>query len=180
MITMKLWRNILVVTAAMLSLASCSSDPEYVDPEAHEKTLQLRERYTPLIAGIWHTEHNTEKVHYFELITFQTDGTLTGMRKWQKRQIVTIDGQERYTDWEDVQLPNGSFTGTWQLNWERDDSGVGHDRIILLANFDDASYGYVAYSSNVLFNLVGDDILRFSGLPFSNSDGWTEYQRADK
>ena len=36
--TMKLWRNILVMTALMLSFASCSSDePRYADPEAHEK-----------------------------------------------------------------------------------------------------------------------------------------------
>ena len=38
--TMKLWRNILVMTAVMLSFASCSSDePRYADPEAHEKTF---------------------------------------------------------------------------------------------------------------------------------------------
>ena len=33
--------------------------------------------------------------------------------------LVTIDGEERYTDWQDVEGENGTFTGTWQLVWER-------------------------------------------------------------
>ena len=38
--TMKLWRNILVMTAVMLSFASYSSDePRYADPEAHDKGI---------------------------------------------------------------------------------------------------------------------------------------------
>ena len=49
---MKSWINYLLIVVAMLSLASCSSsEPEYADPEAHEKTEQLREEYTPLITG---------------------------------------------------------------------------------------------------------------------------------
>jgi hypothetical protein len=36
--TMIFWRNILVMTAAILSLASCSSDPQWADEEAYEKT----------------------------------------------------------------------------------------------------------------------------------------------
>ena len=31
----------------IISLASCSCDPEWADPEAHEKTEQLREQYGP-------------------------------------------------------------------------------------------------------------------------------------
>jgi hypothetical protein len=31
--------------STIISLASCSSDPEWADPEAHEKTVQLREQY---------------------------------------------------------------------------------------------------------------------------------------
>ena len=37
--TMKIWRNILLMTAAILSLVSCSSDPQWADEEAHEKTV---------------------------------------------------------------------------------------------------------------------------------------------
>ena len=74
---------------AALSVAACSSsDPEYVDPEAHEKTIQLNEKYGPVLVGTWHFEKIGEKQRYFERLTFQADGTLTGMRKWQKRELV--------------------------------------------------------------------------------------------
>ena len=52
-------RRIMFLTLATLSLAfaSCGSDePEWADPEAHEKTEQLRAQYTPFIAGTWHYE----------------------------------------------------------------------------------------------------------------------------
>ena len=53
--TAKLWRLAFAMLAAMLSLASCGSDePRYADPEAHEKTVQLNERYAPLLVGTWH------------------------------------------------------------------------------------------------------------------------------
>ena len=52
---------------ATLSLASCSSDePQWADPEAHEKTEQLREQYTPYIVGTWHYEKTIEKQRAFE------------------------------------------------------------------------------------------------------------------
>ena len=90
---------------AAISVAACSSsDPEYVDPEAHEKTIQLNEKYGPVLVGTWHFEKIGEKQRYFERLTFQADGTLTGMRKWQKRELVTINGEQVYTDWEDVEL----------------------------------------------------------------------------
>ena len=45
--TMKIWRIAFVMLAAF-SLASCSSDePQWADPEAHEKTEQLRELSGP-------------------------------------------------------------------------------------------------------------------------------------
>lgn len=37
--------------STIISLASCSSDPEWADPETHEKTEQLREQYGPLLVG---------------------------------------------------------------------------------------------------------------------------------
>ena len=41
----------------IISLASCSSDdPQWADPEAHEKTEQLREQYGSLLVGTWHLE----------------------------------------------------------------------------------------------------------------------------
>lgn len=94
---------------AALALTACSSDPQWADPEAHEKTEQLREQYTPFIVGTWHYEKTLEKQRAFEQLTFNADGTLSGRRKWQARQVVTIDGQEQYTDWEDIPDMNGTF-----------------------------------------------------------------------
>lgn len=65
------------------------------------------------MVGTWHYENISDTQRYFERLTFQADGILTGMRKWQTRKFVTIDGKEQYTDWEDVEL-SGTFTGTWQ------------------------------------------------------------------
>ena len=62
--------------------------------------MQLNEQYGPLMVGTWHYENISDTQRYFERLTFQTDGTLTGMRKWQTRKPVTIDGEQRYTDWE--------------------------------------------------------------------------------
>ena len=173
------WRTILVMTAAMLSLASCSSDPQWADPEAHEKTELLRERYTPLIVGTWHMEHVTDKIRYFERLTFQDGGTLSGMRIWQTRQLATIDGEQRYTDWEDVEQLNGTFSGTWKLQWVRDDNGVGQDIINLYASFDNPENEFVAFSQSAPFNLAGDNILRFNNFPYKNNGVWTEYQKGD-
>ena len=46
----------LILFLAPLALAACSSDPKWADPEAHEKTMELQERYAPLLVGTWHVE----------------------------------------------------------------------------------------------------------------------------
>ena len=53
--TIKFW-SLSMIMLATLFLTSCSSEPGYADPEAHEKTEQLREQYTPFIVGTWHIE----------------------------------------------------------------------------------------------------------------------------
>ena len=94
--TMKIWTLAFVMLAAF-SLASCSSDePQWADPEAHEKTEQLQAQYIPFIVGTWHYEKTIEKQRTFEQLTFNADGTLSGRRKWQSRQVVTIGGQGQY------------------------------------------------------------------------------------
>ena len=118
--------KLLFLLIVALAFASCGSDePRYADPEAHEKTVQLDEKYAPLMVGTWHYEKIGERHRYFERLTFKDDGTFTGFRKWQCRELVTIDGKEQYTDWQNAGQPtgwgdeegpmNGTFTGTWQL-----------------------------------------------------------------
>ena len=176
--TMKIWRLAFAMLAAF-SLVSCSSDePQWADPEAHEKTEQLREQYTPFIVGTWHIERIGDKQRAFEQLTFNANGTLSGMRKWQSRHVVTIDGQEQYTDWEDVPDENGSFTGTWSLQWERNSSGVGEKRITLIADWDDKDNPILAYSHNPLFGHADATTLQFAG-NWQNSDGWTIYERGE-
>ena len=175
--TKKLWRNIFVMAAA-ISLASCSSSElEYADAEAHEKTEALQEKYVPLIVGSWHNESVNDKLRFYEQLTFNADGTLTGMRKWQSRNLVTIDGEKRYTDWEDVEQENGSFSGSWKLEWRRDIKGEGRNEIILYAQYDNLENDFLAYSHNALFNFVDNNTLSFKGFVFNNDDKWSVYHR---
>jgi len=168
-----------IIGLVVLAFASCGSDePQWADPEAHEKTEQLREQYTPFIVGTWHYEKTIEKQRALEQLTFNADGTLSGLRKWQSRQVVTIDGKEQYTDWEDVPDENGSFTGTWKLVWERNSSGVGENRIILYALWDDEDNPNIAYSHDPLFGYADATTLQFAG-HWQNSDGWTIYKRGE-
>ena len=169
-----------VFALVSMALVSCNSDkPEWADPEAHEKTEQLREQYTPFIIGTWHYEIVGDKQRAFEQLTFNADGTLNGIRKWQTRQLVTIDGQEQYTDWENNTPTNGAFTGTWSLRWERNDKGVGENRLFLYAQYDETDIiSYLPYSQNALFGLADATTLRFAGY-WQDSDGWTTYQRGE-
>ena len=92
---MKIWRIAFAMLAGFF-LASCGSDePHWADPEAHEKTEQLREQYGPLMVGTWHYEKVGASQRFFEQLTFNDDGTLRGRRKWQSRQLVTIDGENQ-------------------------------------------------------------------------------------
>lgn len=171
--------SIAMMMVTALSLTSCnSSEPEWADSEAHEKTEQLREQYTPFIVGTWHYEKVLEKKRAFEQLTFNADGTLSGLRKWQTRQLVTIDGKEQYTDWEDIPDENGTFIGTWSLQWERNVKGVGENRIILYAQWNDNNNPITAYSHNPLFGNADATILQFAGY-WQNSDGWTNYERGE-
>ena len=180
--TIKLWRIAFIMLAAF-SLASCSSDPQWADPEAHEKTEQLRKQYTLIIAGTWHVEYIKDKGRFFERLTFNSDGTFTGMRKWQSRELVTIDGEQRYTDWQEFMDYNGTFTGTWKLSWERDKEGApGANRLWLSADFDEERdwIAPLAYSLNALFIHADETTLSFNGgfVPNGNN-GETVYTRGD-
>jgi hypothetical protein len=132
--TMKFWKIAFVMLAAF-SLASCSSDePRYADPEAHEKTVQLNEQYGQLMVGTWHCESISDTQRYFEQLTFNADGTLTGMRKWQFRKLVKTDGEQRYTDWESEDILEGTFSGTWKLRYYSPEGMTGEKRNCLLLN----------------------------------------------
>lgn len=175
---MKLLRNILMMIVVS-AFAACTSDPQWADPEAHERTEQLREQYAPIIVGTWHIEQLTDKQRFFEQLTFQPDGTLTGLRKWQSRQLITIDGEQRYTDWEDKEQLTGTFTGSWSLLWDRDQQGTGSNRLMLTATFDSLQSDYYAYSHNLSFVSADATMLRFNGLGFHTADGVTTYLRGE-
>ena len=171
-------KTIITILLALVSLASCSSDPQWADEEAHEKTEQLRKQYTPIIAGTWHVEYIKEKGRFFERLTFSADGTFTGMRKWQTRKLVTIDDKEQYTDWEDVEL-SGTFKGTWQLRYWSPEGNSGEKRncLQLTATYDDAERDYMAYSCALTFAYADATTLRIQGYYVKAPDGWINYQR---
>ena len=171
--------RLVITMLALFVIASCTNDPQWADPEAHEKTEQLQAQYTPFIVGTWHYEKVGDKQRVFEQLTFNADGTISGLRKWQARQVVTIDGQEQYTDWENLSRLNGHFTGTWSLVWQRNDKGVGENRLFLYGEYDETDIvSYLPYSHNVLFVYADSTILRFAGL-WQDNDGWTSYERGE-
>ena len=105
------------------------------------------------------------------------------MRKWQSREIVTIDGEQRYTDWQEFMDYNGTFTGTWKLSWERDNEGApGANRLWLSADFNEERdwIAPLAYSLNALFIHADETTLSFTGgfVPNGNN-GETVYTRGD-
>ena len=173
-------KTIITILLALVSLASCSSDPQWADEEAHEKTEQLRKQYTPIIAGTWHVEYIKDKGRFFERLTFSADGTFTGMRKWQTRKLVTIDDKEQYTDWEDVEL-SGTFKGTWQLRYWSPEGNSGEKRncLQLTAKYDDAERDYMAYSCALTFAYADATTLRIQGYYVKDPDGWVNYQRGE-
>ena len=171
--TMKIWRNVLVTTAAIFFLPSCSSDPQWADEEAHEKTEQLQKQYGPMMIGTWHYENISDTERFFEQLTFNTDGTLSGMRKWQIRKVVTIEGEQRYTDWESVEPLEGTFSGTWKLSYYSPEGMAGEKRNCLLLNakYEGANSEYMAYSNIATFDYVDETTLRFEGFYFKDEEG---------
>lgn len=173
--------KLLFFLIATFAFASCSSDePRYTDLEAHEKTVQLNEQYGPLIVGTWHYEKTSDTQRYFERLTFLADGTLKGMRKWQTRKLVTIDGEQCYTDWEDIEL-SGTFTGTWKLRYWSPEGNNGERRncLQLTATNDDAERDYMAYSCALTFGYANATTLRIQGYYVKDPDGWINYQRGE-
>ena len=164
---------IMLMMLAAFSLSSCSSDPEWADPEAHEKTEKLREQYMPIIVGKWHIESVKDNVRFFECLTFCEDGSLKGMRRWQSRKLVTIGGKEQYTDWQDVEDENGTFTGTWKLSWMRDsEDAFSGNRLMLSASFDEERDwpSPYAYGLNALFINADETTLSIGGGIIHNGD----------
>ena len=154
----------------------CSDEPKYADPMAHEMTVKLNEQYGPLMVGTWNYKDISDTQRYFERLTFQADGTLTGMRIWQTRKLVTIDGKEQYSDWKDVEL-SGTFTGTWQLRYWSPEGNSGEKRncLQLTATYDDAGRDYMAYSCALTFAYADATTLRFQGYYVKDADGWMNF-----
>jgi len=100
------------------------------------------------------------------------------MRKWQTRKLVTIDGEQRYTDWEDVEL-SGTFTGTWQLRYWSPEGNSGEKRncLQLTATYDDAWRDYMAYSCALTFAYADETPLRIQGYYVKDPDGWITFLR---
>ena len=171
-----------MAVAAVLALASCSSEPQWADPEAHEKTEELQQKYVPLLIGTWHYEHLADKYRFFEQLTFNDDNTFTGYRKWQSRALVTVEGQEVYTDWKDIEEECGTFTGEWSLRYTIPSGGEKEDKcncLSLWATFDDEDNHVLPHSSTYIFNYVDETTLSFQCNPFHGTDDWTSYHRGE-
>lgn len=172
-------RFFIIMLLAVLTITSCgSSEPQWADPEAHEKTEQLQKQYVPLMVGTWHYEKVGERQRFFEKLSFKDDGTFTGMRKWQTRQLVTIDGEQRYTDWETLDL-SGTFTGTWSLSYWAPYGGEKGNYLQLIAEYDNEDVTYMAYSACLNFGYADETTLHIQGIYVHDLEGWADYQRGE-
>ncbi len=175
------WNYVFSAMMLVSLLVSCDSDdPQYADPETHAKTEELREEYTSFLLGTWHLEHITGKQRFFEQLTFHEDNTISGTRRWQMRQLVTIDGQQQYTDWENVELA-GTFAGNWQLRyWSPEgESTKKRNCLTLSASFTDGDRPYMAYSDILTFVDANDSTLVIQGHYCHDADGNTVYHRGE-
>ena len=168
-----------LLVLVVFTLDSCnSSDPEWADPEAHEKTEQLNKQYGKIIIGTWYYEHIGEKHHFTEELTFHEGGILTGNRRWQTRSLVTIDGKQRYTDWEDLEEMCGTFTGKWRLAYWNGTGAEKHNSLILEATFDNKEkHVSNAYQNDLVFGYAKEQTLSINGAFFNDENGWANYQR---
>jgi len=168
--------------AAVLSLVSCSSNPQWADEEAHEKTVQLEKQYGQLLVGTWHSERISETERFFERLTFNSDGTLSGMRKWQRRRVVTIDGERRHTDWEDLEPLEGTFSGTWKLRYYGHEGMADKEGNCLLLNakYEGANSDIMAYSNIAAFDYADETTLCFEGYYFKDAEGRIVFLRGNQ
>jgi hypothetical protein len=66
-----------LLALTLLAFASCGSDePQWADPEGHERTEQLRKQYGPLIVGSWHYEKVGERQRFFATFGYADETTL--------------------------------------------------------------------------------------------------------
>ena len=104
------------------------------------------------------------------------------MRKWQTRKLVTIDGEQIYTDWENVEPLEGTFSGTWKLSYYSPE-GVNDEKrncLFLNAQYEGANSGHMAYSNIATFDYADETTLRFEGFYFKDKDGWITFLRGDQ
>ena len=173
-------RNLALAMLVAFTFVCCSSDPEWADPEAHEKTEQLQKIYSPLMVGTWHYEKISDKQRFFEQLTFYDDGTLKGLRKWQSRKLVTVDGVQQYTDWENVEPLEGAFTGSWSLLYWSPDGREKRNCLQLYATYDNVDREYMAYSFAADFAFADATTLCFQGCYVSDGDGRARYLRGEE
>lgn len=107
-------------------LISCTSEWESSDPEAKEKTEQLRKEYNAKLLGSWNREILNENHKFFEQIAFYENGTYSLYRKWQMR-------TNKEVDWEELTEKSitGDFEGKWKLIWQRQNESEGKNMLFL-------------------------------------------------
>ena len=177
--TAQTMKQIAILLISLIAFAACSdSDPEPVDPVGHERTAILNERFAPQFVGSWHYEYMGNTQRFFERLTFRADSTFTGARKWQRRERVTVGGEDQYTDWEPVEGMTGAFKGTWSLRYWSPDGGEKRDCLLLDAKYITGE-GDIAYAWVAAFDYISETSLRFRSPYFNDEGGWANYRRGD-
>lgn len=92
--------------------------PTYTNTPS-EETMALRNKYQKLLVGSWYYEDSTDRHRIYEQYTLQANDSLTGHIKFASRQLVSIKGQQVYTDWE-IEEDDTIKHGTWALYFDKD------------------------------------------------------------
>ncbi len=121
---------ICILTAALM--AACGLDPEPADPELREASLEVKEKYEPILTGEWYFDTTfSDKLIYKESLKLGADHSFTHSIKFMQRDLVTINGEETYTDWE---IHNDSSAGSWRATAYRDDETKAIKKRLTLTN----------------------------------------------
>lgn len=143
--------SFLLLFAVSILFVGCGKDAPISEDEL--KTNELRDKYNNKIVGSWWQEKQNESVRLFELLTFSSDGNLTGYVKKQTRRKVNVDKQEVWTDWETSE--DSALQGNWSLLWK---DGKSYLYLYATINNDkDFPYSVVWYGQNLPFNDIFTD-----------------------
>lgn len=107
----------LAAAVAVLVLGACHSEPQWADPEEHERTEELNALYKEKVAGDWYMFRQKDTRRLYETLKLKADGRFEATMRYATRDTVQVNGEEVVTDWKT--FINDTISGEWELQWSR-------------------------------------------------------------